>query len=247
VQVVSNLVSNACRYTPPGGHIEIVVETGADWVDLRVRDDGQGIAPDALPHVFELFAQSSGSDVGGKSGLGVGLTLVKELAELHGGRVRASSGGLGAGSEFVVTLPLASTPERSDAQVEAAVPASTGRQHRLLLVEDNDDSRETTVELLRLEGHEVVSAGDGATALNLAREFEPDVVLLDIGLPGMSGVEVARRLRAQSSAVPRIVALSGYGPRSGYCGAQAQAGARQDFDDYLTKPVTLEQLRRALT
>lgn len=243
VQVVSNLLTNAAKFTPAGGHIWVEVHPGDEEVRIQVRDDGAGIPPDRLPHVFELFAQSDRTLDRTQGGLGIGLTLVKRLVEMHGGRVEARSEGPNRGSEFTIVLPTqpARATERSGHGV-AAPPSVTGR--RILLVEDNRDTAETLAAFLDLEGHEVHVAPDGPTALDLARQADPEVVLLDIGLPGMDGHEMARRLqrRGRAGKAPIIIALTGYGgqdhrSRADECG----------IDQFLVKPVAPEALRRALS
>jgi PAS domain S-box-containing protein len=241
-QVVSNLLHNAAKFTEEGGHIGLHAERAGAGAVVRVCDSGTGIAADLLPHVFGLFTQGDRSLARSEGGLGIGLTLVKSLVELHGGTVTAHSGGPGRGSEFVVHLPL---PQRLEVRGQKSggggdrAPSSptpdlqdraAGR--RVLVVDDNADAAESLAVLLRLEGHEVRTAHDGPAALEAARGFRPEVVVLDIGLPRMDGYEVARRLRAEAGLADALmVALTGYGQEEDRRRAEA-AG----FDAHLIKP-----------
>lgn len=238
-QVLANLLNNAAKYTQPGGHIELTAERQGEEVVLRVRDNGVGIAPGMLPRVFDLFAQADRTLDRSQGGLGIGLTLVKSLVELHGGRVEAFSEGLGKGSEFVVRLPVLATPP-SPTPVASVKQGRAGC--RVLVVDDNVDSAETLAMLLRVKGHEVRTANDGPTALEKARAYQPDVVFLDIGLPGMDGYEVARRLREQAGRKPVfLAALTGYGRDE-----DRRLGEEAGFDHYLVKPVEAEDLESLL-
>jgi len=233
-QVVGNLLNNAAKYTPPGGHIELsaAVEDGRALV--RVVDDGTGIAPDMLPRVFDLFAQGRRPLDRAQGGLGIGLSLVRKLVEMHGGTVEAQSAGLGRGSTFTVCLPLA------PALVETATARSTRAQastpaRRVLVVDDNTDGAETLAMLLELAGHAATTADGGPAALEAARTHRPEVVFLDIGLPGMDGYEVARRLRAEpATANAVLVALTGWGSED-----DKRKSKDAGFDVHLTKPVDL--------
>jgi PAS domain S-box-containing protein len=233
-QILSNLLSNAAKYTDAGGGIQLSVERKGDEIITRVCDNGMGILPDMLPHIFDLFAQADGSLDRSQGGLGIGLTVVKALAEMHGGRVVARSEGPNKGSEFTVYLPaLIETPsEQVSATAKPAAPESA-QGCRILVVDDNVDSAESMALLLHFEGHEVKTAFDGLEALQAAREYKPNVVLLDIGLPGMDGYEVARELR-QDGEHHRVVliALTGYGQAE-----DRQRSQEAGFDHHLTKPV----------
>ena len=243
-QVVANLLHNAAKFTPEGGRIAVTAAEEDGRIALTVRDDGAGIAPAYLERIFELFAQGPPSLDRPQGGLGLGLTLARRLAELHGGTVEAASGGVGHGSEFTVRLPIApASAESGIAPQEVAAPdgrgaRDTGPGRRVLVVDDNADAREALRYLLEEDGHDVRSAGDGPSALEEARSFQPDVVLLDIGLPGMDGYEVARALRAHPGGERAlIVAVSGYG--------QAEDRARSraaGFDQHLLKPVPPDRL-----
>ena len=234
VQVVGNLLNNAAKYTDEGGHIRVeAAREGAEAV-LRVRDDGMGIPPDLLPHVFDLFIQADRSLDRSQGGLGIGLTLVRQLVELHGGRVEARSAGFGQGSELTVRLPAASPGAAEGVEAvagESAQPAP--RALKILLVEDNLDSAEMMTFLLTLGGHEVRTAHDGREALEAARAFLPQAVLCDIGLPGMNGYELAARLREQPDfrRTP-LIALTGYGEEE-----SRRRSREAGFDYHLVKPV----------
>jgi PAS domain S-box-containing protein len=210
-QVISNLLNNAAKYTLPGGHIWVTAAREGEEAVVRVRDTGIGIPPDVLDRVFEPFVQqSNGSLARTEGGLGVGLTLVRSLVEMHGGRVEASSPGLGQGSELVVRLPAQTLAEAT--LPSEPVAANAPRPLRVLVVEDNIDAAESLATLLRLWNHDVSVVHDGRMALEAAREQQPEVVLLDIGLPGLDGYQVARRLREELHLDHTLlVAMTGYG------------------------------------
>jgi signal transduction histidine kinase len=230
-QVIGNLLTNAAKYTPEGGHIGLSVERHPGDVVLRVRDDGVGIGADFLPHVFDLFTQDDHSPARSGGGLGIGLTLVKTLVELHGGHVAARSDGPDKGSEFVVWLPAPDRPAPAERRSEWGV-RRLAPPRRVLVVDDNVDAAESLATLLRVERHEVYTAHDGPTALATAEAFRPEVVLLDIGLPQMDGYEVARRLRARAGFEKALlVALTGYGQEE-----DRRRAAEAGFDAYLVKP-----------
>jgi signal transduction histidine kinase/CheY-like chemotaxis protein len=212
-QVVANLLDNSAKYTMPGGHIWLSVERQGEEALIRVRDNGIGVPPDVLGRVFEPFVQSDGSLARSEGGLGIGLTLVRSLTEMHGGTVEAHSPGLGQGSEFVVHLPVraaAALPEPPPPRETS--PFTPARPVRVLVVEDNLDAAESLATLLRLWGHEVRVVHDGLDALDEARAYRPEVVLLDIGLPGLDGYQVAERLRSEVGLDHALlVAMTGYG------------------------------------
>jgi signal transduction histidine kinase len=236
-QVISNLLNNAAKYTDDGGQIRLEAEQAGDFVAIRVRDTGLGIAPGLLPHVFDLFTQADRTLDRAEGGLGIGLTLVKRLVEMHGGRVEAHSEGLGRGAEFVVWLPVLEAqqdeaPQRAISPLPAA-SADEGRSLRILIVDDNVDAADSIAMLLGMEGHKTRAVNTARAALLAVPEFEPDVVLLDIGLPEMDGYEVARRIRAHNGRHDmRLVAVTGYGQPGDRRRSQA-AG----FDEHLVKPV----------
>jgi PAS domain S-box-containing protein len=232
VQVIANLLANAAKFTPKGGHISVVAERSAGDAVIRVRDTGVGIAKAAQGRVFELFAQEETTLARSQGGLGIGLTLVKRLVDMHGGRVTVQSEGPGRGSEFKVTLPaLAATEASTDGVVEREDAKPTSRL-RVLVVEDNADAAGGLKMLLELAGHDVEVASDGLQALRLVDEFEPHVALVDIGLPVLDGFQVARRIRQEHPTRPLLVALSGYGREE-----DKQQSKAAGFDHHLVKPV----------
>jgi signal transduction histidine kinase len=236
-QVVRNLVENSIKYTPPGGRIDVQVAVHGGHAVLTVTDNGKGISSDLLPHVFEPFTQAPQSIDRSAGGLGLGLSIVKQIVELHGGAVHAYSAGTGQGAQFAVELPLRTV------QAVAATPAlqsTPSRPLRVALVDDHDDARAGLRSLLQSEGHEVHEAADGPAGLALIGSGNFDVALIDIGLPGFSGLELARRAR-EAGAGCRLVAVTGYGQLTDRARAEA-AG----FDAFLIKPATGEQIRRAL-
>jgi CheY-like chemotaxis protein len=242
-QVIGNLLNNAAKYTPSGGHIELRAElVGDEQAVLCVTDDGIGIAAGMLTRVFDLFVQADDSLHRAQGGLGIGLSLVRKLVELHGGIIMAESPGLGRGSTFTVRLPLA--PAAADTGI-ASAPCTTkvrSSGRRILVVDDNADGAETLAMLLKLSGHETMTAGDGASALAMVRARQPEVVFLDIGLPKMDGYEVARRIRADPATVGiLLVAVTGWGSEDDKRKSKA-AG----FDVHLTKPLGAEVVAEVL-
>jgi PAS domain S-box-containing protein len=243
VQVVGNLLNNAAKYTDEGGAIRLDVERAGNETLIRVGDNGMGMPADLLPRVFDLFTQSDRSLDRSQSGLGIGLTLVRSLVEMHGGSVEARSEGVGRGSEFIVRLPtLAPVAAPTAKGAEVAADRAGPRGLRILVVEDNADAAESMALLLRLRGHEAMIAHDGPSALAAAHSFAPQAVLCDIGLPGMNGYEVAARMR-QTPGLERalLIALTGYG--------QEEARSRSKeagFDHHLVKPVRPAALNKAL-
>jgi PAS domain S-box-containing protein len=238
-QVFANLLTNAAKYTDPGGNIELNVTAGVDTVTVEVADDGQGIDPELMPNVFEPFVQGFQTPERTVGGLGLGLSLVKSLVSLHGGKVEASSPGRNRGSRFAVTLPAVghAAPVGKD-RPEAPKPFEVAsHKRRILIVDDNEDARMLLCDVLTAVGHEVQTAGDGVEALKTAKTFGPDVAILDIGLPMMDGYELAGRLRAEMLRTPRLIALSGYGQPGDHAKSIA-AG----FERHLVKPVDLKSL-----
>jgi CheY-like chemotaxis protein len=241
--VLSNLLNNAAKYTDEGGQISLTAEKLGHEVLIRVRDSGIGIAPDLLPKVFELFNQADQTLSRSRGGLGIGLTLVRSLVELHDGRVSAHSDGLGQGSEFLVRLPLAPKSNSDTAADDAVSPMNEGLPcRRILVVDDNRSNAQSLELLLRALGQEVYAAFDGPEALELAQKHRPEVILLDIGLPIMDGYEVARRCRENPPVEDLIlVAMTGYGQDS-----DRQRSQEAGFDAHLVKPVYLDDLRLLL-
>ena len=239
-QIVANLLGNALKYTPSGGIITIRVRTDGDRGMFEVTDTGRGMSPEALQRAFELFYQEERSQDRSRGGLGIGLTLVQQLVELHGGTVEASSEGEGRGSRFTVRLPL-STREAAHAPDVPKDPAEIGRR-RILLVEDNADARQVLHMLLTLAGHEVDSAPDGTSGLEKAAATRPDIAVIDLGLPGVDGYEMARRLRAAGRDELGLIALTGYGQP-----ADRQAALAAGFDAHVVKPVDPSHLASVIS
>jgi PAS domain S-box-containing protein len=240
-QVISNLLTNAIKYSAECGRIEVKLMGTAREVALAVRDQGVGIDPQLLPHIFDLYLQGDDSVDRTHMGLGIGLTVVRHLVEMHGGKVEVQSDGLGRGSEFRVRLPRAAAPKATTGDRDAGGPRLVARR-RVLVVEDNRDAAESLRELLRLDGHDVEVVHDGASALARLDEFPADVVLLNIGLPRMDGFMVAHAIRARFAhrhARPRLVALTGHGRDE-----DRHQTLRSGFDGHLTKPVEPTQLLR---
>lgn len=243
-QVFSNLLHNAAKYTGPGGRIEVSAFIDGDQVVVSIVDNGIGIEPQMLNRVFDLFAQAPVSLDRSDGGLGIGLTLVRSLVGMHGGAVDAMSPGVGRGSTFTVRLP------RTTAPVDAARNAGThirftgcaARRLHVLVVDDNRDAAQTLGELLRIAGHDVALAHDGTSGLDLATKNTPDLAFLDIGLPEIDGLEVARRLRQRFGSNIRLVALTGYGSKEDQC-RSFDAG----FDEHWVKPLQLAELERIMT
>jgi signal transduction histidine kinase/DNA-binding response OmpR family regulator len=242
-QVLSNLLVNAAKYTDPGGEIWFSAGAENGEVVFRVRDTGIGIGPDLLPNVFDLFAQANRSLHRAEGGLGIGLTIVRGLTELHGGRVRVESAGYGRGAEFIVALPASVDAPRLAPATVAPAPEMHSRPRRILVVEDQPALSRVTVALLRKLGHEVRAAADGREALLAVKDYRPEVVLLDIGLPGMDGYEVARSLRTEmGDSTPLLVAMTGYGQHE-----VRRHAHKAEFDHHLVKPADLGALRELLT
>ena len=243
-QVVDNLLTNASKFSDGTGAIWLSLARaagGAPGVELRMRDEGRGIAADLLPRIFDPFVQAEQSLDRTRGGLGIGLTLVRTIAELHGGRVEATSDGAAHGAEFVVRLPLPDQPLAPP--VERRKPGRRSGVHRILLVDDNPDAAETLAMLLRHEEHEVRISHDGEAALEEAARFKPTIVLLDIGLPGRDGIEIARDLRSQNpERRPTVIAISGYGQEE-----LRQRAREAGIDHYFTKPVDFANLIRLFT
>jgi PAS domain S-box-containing protein len=243
-QVFLNLLNNAAKYTPANGLIQIAGEAEGQNIVVRVRDNGVGIAPDLLPKVFDLFVQGSRSLDRAEGGLGIGLTLVREIVRLHGGSVSVSSAGVQQGTQFTVKLPLVTrTRDQTRNGHGTDEPASSARQRRILVVDDNSDSAESMALLLRASGHDVHTAHDGASALEQADAHKPEIVLLDIGLPGLSGYTVAKRLRELPGlGAVKLIAITGYGQEE-----DRKRSRDAGFDHHLVKPVDIAVLGALLT
>lgn len=240
VQVFVNLLNNAIKYSPHGSPIALRVDPAGPRVSITVRDHGIGIDPEFQPHVFELFTQAQRTADRAQGGLGIGLALVKSLVGLHGGDVKVESPGLGGGSSFTVTLPCAGAAAADASALPGASAQGPAGGLRIMVVDDNVDAVETLAALLELQGHRVCTAGDAAGALASAPEFQAHAYILDIGLPGIDGYELARRLRAQDGGAT-FIALTGYGQ------AQDRERSRQaGFDHHLVKPLDPRVLEAAL-
>jgi signal transduction histidine kinase len=245
-QVLGNLLNNAAKYTDPGGTITVSARRQGTDVELRVRDNGIGIPPALLPRLFQLFTQVDAAAHRAQGGLGIGLALVRQLVQMHGGSVTAYSDGPGKGSEFLIRLPLRVQRIREvmkPAPVEAARMNGTKSGHRILLADDNRDALDSLATLLQCDGHEVHTAGDGAEALEVAAQCRPNVVLLDIGMPKLDGYEVARRIRAEpwgKSAV--LIALTGWGQDE-----DRRRSREVGFDSHLVKPLDPDALSSYLS
>jgi two-component system, chemotaxis family, CheB/CheR fusion protein len=236
-QIVTNLIGNALKFTPPGGTITISVRGAGERALLEVKDTGMGISADILPTIFDLFVQSERNIERSQGGLGIGLSLVRGLVELHGGTVHAASDGAGMGSTFTVNLPAIPAPNANARDQILIIPAEC-KPRRVLVVEDNDDIRETLDILLTEDGHEVYLANDGPSGLQAALTFRPDIGLLDLGLPGFDGYELARRIRAHDACKTiYLVALTGYGQPQDRLRSK-EAG----FDELVVKPLEVSQL-----
>jgi two-component system CheB/CheR fusion protein len=242
-QIHINLLSNAAKYTPRGGHVRLEAKRQDGMAHIRVTDDGVGLSKDVLDSAFELFVQSHRTLDRSDGGLGVGLTLVRGLVAKHGGEVTAHSDGEGKGSEFVVTLPLSAAPDgylSNDPSQENRVKLPKGS--RIVVIEDNADSREMLCDLLTHVGLDCRSCDSGTTALALIDDFRPRAAIIDIGLPGIDGLELARRLRSNPQHKGLfLIALTGYGQR-----ADRDRALAAGFDEHLVKPTSFEVLKRMI-
>src|SRR5262245_41926591 len=241
-QVVINLLNNAAKYTHEGGMIWVNLRLEGDEVTLRVRDKGVGIAPELLPHIFDLFTQADRSLDRSQGGLGIGLSLTQRLVELHHGEIEAHSAGLGQGSEFIVRLPVLRTSGMETDMTSTGTSKQAAQGWRILVVDDNVDAANMMAMMLRLYGHQAETVYSAKSALEMAVEYHPDFVVLDIGLPGMDGYEVARRLRQ----IPELkdtplIAATGYGQD-----ADRQRSEEAGFDYHLVKPIDPEKLQTVL-
>ncbi len=241
-QILVNVLTNAAKYTQPGGHIDLEAWVEGGEVVIRIEDDGVGIPTDQLPKMFELFAQADRSLARSEGGLGIGLTLVRSLAEMHGGTITAESEGKDQGSQFTLRLPAARADQVVHPRPHARGHRRGAERMKVLVVDDNQDTARGMARLLKLAGHEVKVAHDGWAAIEVARQFAPAAVLLDIGLPGLDGYEVATRLRHEGTCQDALlIAASGYGED------QARDRSRQaGFDHHLTKPVDFDAITALL-
>jgi signal transduction histidine kinase/ActR/RegA family two-component response regulator len=236
-QVFSNLLTNALKYTPPGGRIWATLKAEGAEVVVKIRDDGIGLEPSMKERIFELFAQAETALDRSRGGLGLGLTLVRSLVELHGGTVEAQSEGLGKGTELTLRLPSNHSLE----PVRPSAPRAEVPVMRLVVVEDNGDIRETLKELLELDGHTVEAAADGTSGLELITRTRPELAFIDLGLPGLDGFQVAEQVRVRLGRDVWLVALSGYGQPE-----DRERALKAGFDAHLTKPLDARGLKTAL-
>jgi two-component system CheB/CheR fusion protein len=237
VQILTNLLTNAQKFTPDGGRVTVTMERRADRACIRVRDNGIGVEPSQIAALFEPFVQAAQGLDRSRGGLGLGLAVARGLVELHGGHITMRSEGSGTGTEVSFDLPL----ELPNATAARPTAATATRQRRVLIIEDHIDAAESLQLLLEMEGHEVKIANDGQAGLALAKTFVPEIVLCDLGLPGMDGFAVARAVRAESSLRDRyLVAISGYARPEDI--KQSRAAG---FDNHLAKPVSLAALHAA--
>jgi signal transduction histidine kinase/CheY-like chemotaxis protein len=249
-QIVTNILTNAIKYTPEGGHVTLDLGESEGFALIRVTDDGVGIAPERIGGIFELFAQAENAIGRAQGGMGIGLALVRNLVDLHEGSVSAKSDGVGKGSEFVVRLPLATEASRTEATAAAAAATADAPQaedgrtepRRIAIVEDNEDVRDLLRLKLRRLGHTVVDAADGVDGVRVVLEQRPDLALVDLGLPGIDGFEVARRVREQLGTDVILVAVSGFGQPE-----DKRRALEAGFDEHLTKPADVRDIENLLT
>ena len=242
-QVLANLLTNAAKYTEPHGRIELTVQRQGDVMEFRVRDNGIGIPPENQSEIFKMFAQLRPAIERSEGGLGIGLALARGLVELHGGSIAVKSQGVGHGSEFTVRIPIAQAAAAANTNAGKVVSAGDSARCEVIVADDNADALQSLAMLLELDGHTVRTASDGIAALSLAQQKIPDVMLLDIGMPGLNGYEVASRVRDldRGDAV-MLVALTGWGQP-----ADRNRAREAGFDHHLTKPIDYEELAGLLT
>lgn len=245
-QVVSNLINNAAKYTDPGGTVWVTVERHAPSergeAIVRIRDNGRGIEPNNLQNLFRMFYQVDRNLDRSDGGLGVGLALVKNIVEMHGGTVAAQSAGQGWGSEFTVTLPAFPQDAAAQQSTKRHSAANAAPRRRILVVDDNRDSADSMALFLQLEGHDVATTYDGEAAVKLGLEWQPDVILLDVGLPKLSGIEACRALRRGKLTRTLMIAMTGFGQD-----VDRELSKQAGFDLHMTKPVNLDALRKTLS
>lgn len=240
-QIISNILSNALKYTLDGGHVVVSLERDGTQAVIRVSDDGLGIAPERIGNIFELFAQAENAIGRAQGGMGIGLALVRNLVELHGGTVTAHSEGVGKGSEFVIRLPLTDQALAPEAASPPPISNAEARQRRIVIVEDNPDVRELLGLKLRRLGHSVDAIGDGAKGIQAILRVRPDMALIDIGLPGLDGYEIARQVRSEIGGNVVLVAVSGFGQPE-----DKRKAIEAGFDDHLTKPADVRDIEDLL-
>jgi signal transduction histidine kinase/CheY-like chemotaxis protein len=239
-QVITNLLNNAAKYTKPGGQISLTLKKTNAAVLIQVRDNGIGIEPQNINKIFNLFTQLTKPFVETQGNIGIGLKIIKDIVAMHGGTIRVKSDGIGKGSEFTVSLPTASDAPKI--QTESPKKDSRVVKRKILIVDDNKDISDSLEHLLVYFGHEVRTAGSGQEALSLAKDFAPQIVLLDIGLPDMPGYDVAKELRETYEEAVKIIALTGYGQEKDKLLAKETG-----FDYYLTKPISIDDINRVIS
>jgi len=242
-QVLANLLTNAAKYTEPHGRIELTVQRQGDVMEFCVRDNGIGIPPENQSEIFKMFAQLRPAIERSEGGLGIGLALARGLVELHGGSIAVKSQGVGHGSEFTVRIPIAQAAAATNTNAGKVVSAGDSARCEVIVADDNADALQSLAMLLELDGHTVRTASDGIAALSLAQQKIPDVMLLDIGMPGLNGYEVASRVRdLEGGEAVMLVALTGWGQP-----ADRHRAREAGFDQHLTKPIDYEELAGLLT
>jgi CheY-like chemotaxis protein len=242
-QIITNVLTNAIKYTPEGGHVVVRLEQDGERASMHVMDDGVGIAPDRISTIFELFAQAENAIGRAQGGMGIGLALVRNLLELHGGSITAKSDGVGKGSEFVVSFPIAA-PREADATPEsrmAVVGSNDGQPRRIVIVEDNADVRELLRLKLRRLGHTVDAVADGHAGVSAIVDGRPDLALVDIGLPGLDGYAVATQVRQSLGPGIVLVAVSGFGQPE-----DKRRAMEAGFDEHITKPADVTDIENLL-
>jgi signal transduction histidine kinase/ActR/RegA family two-component response regulator len=242
-QIITNVLTNAIKYTPEGGHVVVKLERDGDQAVIRVIDDGVGIAPDRIGTIFELFAQAENAIGRAQGGMGIGLALVRNLLQLHDGSITATSDGVGKGSEFTVSFPIAAPriAPQAAAPPAAAVASKDGRPRRIVIVEDNTDVRDLLRLKLRRLGHDVDAFGDGLAGVSAIVDRKPDLALVDIGLPGIDGYEVATRVRQTLGPGIVLVAVSGFGQPE-----DKRRALEAGFDEHITKPADVTDIENLL-
>jgi signal transduction histidine kinase/ActR/RegA family two-component response regulator len=240
-QIINNVVMNAIKYTPENGHVIIELERENDTAIIRIDDDGVGIAAERISTIFELFAQAENAIGRSQGGMGIGLALVRNLVELHGGTVEAKSEGVGKGSTFTIRFPLAAAPEQEERRLAPRESEQTSPPRRIVIVEDNTDVRELLRLRLKRLGHDVHAVGDGVAGVETIVESKPHMALIDIGLPRLDGYQVATRVRSQLGRDVVLIAVSGFGQPE-----DKRKAAEAGFDDHLTKPADVQDIESLL-
>jgi signal transduction histidine kinase/ActR/RegA family two-component response regulator len=240
-QIINNVVMNAIKYTPENGHVIVALERENESAVIRIEDDGVGIAAERISTIFELFAQAENAIGRSQGGMGIGLALVRNLVELHGGTVEAKSEGVGKGSTFTIRLPLAAAPQKEERRLAPRDVAQSSPPRRIVIVEDNTDVRELLLLRLKRLGHDVRAVGDGVTGVETIVESKPHMALIDIGLPRLDGYQVATQVRSELGPDVVLIAVSGFGQPE-----DKRKAAEAGFDDHLTKPADVQDIESLL-